>query len=383
LMKLQRLLSEEYGENHFNAAANPLLYFQILFLTCQFEAAVSFLSRFDTLRSHAAHIVIALHSHNLLLSSDTLHSKLLTTEAADENNVAKIDRLNFPQLIMLYTRKFELTDPREALNYFYALKDIRTDGESLFFHCVSELVRECCEFEMLLGKLNADGSRKPGAVDRYCVGDTKKLISKVAADTEGKGLYEDAIQLYDLGGNADKVISLLNKLLSPVISGSDETNPDRLRLKTLAVNIAQRYRSQAMKASQHLRSTFHLLLDLLTFFDLFHNSKVEQALDVLRELQIIPTSTEQVQTKVNAFKLYSDEVRQNISDILLATMTLLMKQCNQQNNINKSVLNKSGSIVCSNARRYARALLTFAGMIPYHLPGDTTARLVQLEVQMN
>ena len=31
-------------------------------------------------------------------------------------------RLNLARLIMLYTRKFEATDPKEALNYFYFLR---------------------------------------------------------------------------------------------------------------------------------------------------------------------------------------------------------------------------------------------------------------------
>lgn len=33
-----------------------------------------------------------------------------------------IRRLNFIRLLMLYTRKFEATDPREALQYFYFLR---------------------------------------------------------------------------------------------------------------------------------------------------------------------------------------------------------------------------------------------------------------------
>lgn len=33
-----------------------------------------------------------------------------------------IRRLNFVRLLMLYTRKFESTDPREALQYFYFLR---------------------------------------------------------------------------------------------------------------------------------------------------------------------------------------------------------------------------------------------------------------------
>ena len=31
-------------------------------------------------------------------------------------------RLNFARLIKSYTRKFEITDPREALQYFYLLR---------------------------------------------------------------------------------------------------------------------------------------------------------------------------------------------------------------------------------------------------------------------
>lgn len=31
----------------------------------------------------------------------------------------------------------------------------------------------------------------------------------------------------------------------------------------------------------------------------------------------------------------------------------------------------------------ARALVTFAGLLPYRMPGDTNARLVQLEVMMH
>lgn len=36
-----------------------------------------------------------------------------------------VRRLNFIRLLMLYTRKFESTDPREALQYFYFLRYIK------------------------------------------------------------------------------------------------------------------------------------------------------------------------------------------------------------------------------------------------------------------
>lgn len=35
---------------------------------------------------------------------------------------APMRRLNVARLVMLYTRKFEATDPKEALHYFYFLR---------------------------------------------------------------------------------------------------------------------------------------------------------------------------------------------------------------------------------------------------------------------
>jgi hypothetical protein len=50
---------------------------------------------------------------------------------------------------------------------------------------------------MLLGVLQNDGSRRPGAVDKFQL-DTQKIIEMVANDTEKKGQFEDAVRLYDL-----------------------------------------------------------------------------------------------------------------------------------------------------------------------------------------
>ena len=42
--------------------------------------------------------------------------------STDSNDAAPLRRLNYPRLITIYTRKFEITDPREALEYFYLLR---------------------------------------------------------------------------------------------------------------------------------------------------------------------------------------------------------------------------------------------------------------------
>lgn len=64
--RLQTMICEEYGEAHFNAGEQPHLYFQLLALTGQFEAAVEFLSRFERYRTHAVHVALALAELGLL-----------------------------------------------------------------------------------------------------------------------------------------------------------------------------------------------------------------------------------------------------------------------------------------------------------------------------
>ena len=138
-------------------------------------------------------------------------------------------------------------------------------GQDLFDSCVSELVMESREFEMLLGRIQPDGSRKPGCIDKF-QRDTSETIGFIASEAESKGLYEDAVRLYDLAKvsmmlydegepprltslllpgscpqNHGKVLEVINKLLSNVASAPTTPQSDRDRLQTLALSIAERF----------------------------------------------------------------------------------------------------------------------------------------------
>lgn len=138
------------GESHFSASQQPFLYFQVLFLTAQFEAAVAFLFRVERLRSHAVHMALVLYELRLLLKSSGQSAQLceynhlcfvgycrrlrrkfwfkkcvhmiICAVSQEPGDPPMVRRLNFIRLLMLYTRKFESTDPREALQYFYFLR---------------------------------------------------------------------------------------------------------------------------------------------------------------------------------------------------------------------------------------------------------------------
>ncbi|XP_078067157.1 nuclear pore complex protein Nup93 [Mustelus asterias] len=383
LPQLQSQLVEEYGESHFSANQHPFLYFQVLFLTAQFEAAIAFLFRMDRLRCHAVHVALVLYELKLLLKSSAQSAQLLSQNSADPR---PIRRLNFIRLLMLYTRKFEPTDPREALQYFYFLRN-ETDshGENMFMRCVSELVIESREFDMLLGRLEKDGSRKPGVIDKFA-GDTKAVISKVASVAENKGLFEEAVKLYDLAKNPDKVLELMNKLLSPVIPQISAPQSNKERLKNMALSVAERYRNRGVAAEKSIDCTFYLLLDLITFFDEYHSGNIDRAIDVMERLKLVPLSQESVEERVAAFRNFSDEIRHNLSEVLLATMNILFTQYKRLKGTSPATPARPQCVMedrDSQLRSQARALITFAGMIPYRMAGDTNARLVQMEVLMN
>jgi len=366
---LQTLLTEEYGEAHFSASEQPLLYFQVLFLTGQFEAAIDFLFRTgDPLCVHAVHLALALFETGLLRTPESVQAPLISKEARDK---PPSRRLNVARLVMLYVKHFECTDPKEALQYLYFLREMKGGrSETLFMSCVGELVLESREFDLLLGQLMPDGSRTPGLVDKFGdLVDTGKIIEFVAADSEERGLLEDAVQLYDLAKKHAKVVDLLNKLLSQVISAPPISESNRERLQRQAVNIARRYKTSSTALGKEGISTLFLLLDLATFFDLYHSNRFSEALTTIEKVKIIPLAQSEIDYLVSEFKLLDDCIRRNIPDILLGVMTILHSQ--YKSHSHQSIRDK------------ARSLITYAGMIPYRLPGDTTARLVQMEVLMS
>ncbi|XP_021390887.1 nuclear pore complex protein Nup93 isoform X2 [Lonchura striata] len=368
LSQFQKQLLEDYGESHFAVNQPPFLYFQVLFLTAQFEAAIAFLFRTERLRCHAVHVALVLFELKLLLKASGQSAQLLSHEAGDPPGVR---RLNFVRLLMLYTRKFESTDPREALQYFYFLRNEKdSQGENMFLRCVSEIVIE---------------SREPGVIDKF-TSDTKSIINKVASAAENKGLFEEAAKLYDLAKNPDKVLELMNKLLSPVVPQISTPQSNKERLKNMAHSIAERYKAQGISAKKSIDSTFYLLLDLITFFDEYHAGHVDRAFDIIERLKLVPLSQDCVKERVAAFRNFSDEIKHNLSEVLLATMNILFTKYKRMKGTSPTTPARPQRVMedrDSQLQSQARALIMFAGMIPYRTSGDTNARLVQMEILMN
>lgn len=73
-------------------------------------------------------------------------------------------------------------------------------GRNLFLTCVSDLAIECRDYDLLFGKMQRNGVHSRGLIDQFDSNeiDVQKAYELVGDELIKRGLFEDAIKLYDL-----------------------------------------------------------------------------------------------------------------------------------------------------------------------------------------
>ncbi|KZC06930.1 PREDICTED: nuclear pore complex protein Nup93-like [Dufourea novaeangliae] len=376
---LQTTISEIYGESYYHAHEQPFVYFSMLFLTGQFEAAIEFLARGAGARllPHAVHLAAAMHEHNLLGVSQSVLAPLLSVDPADK---PPAKRLNFARLILLYVKRFDSTDPKECLHYLFLLRNMKDPHDrNMFAASTAEMVVDAslANRTQLVGKIDKD-RWIPGVLDQFQI-NTQDVIN-ISADTlYRKGLLEDAVTMYDLAGNHEKVLSLLCTLLAQVVS--QNSSALRSRLQLTSTDISTRYQGIEIQAPSELVSAFHTLRHLMVFFDQFHNEQYQSALRTIGKSKLLPLHVRKVDERVNALRRVSPEVAGTLADVLLATMTILYRQYQKLRSMEPGD-EEARKQQLLDLREQARALTSFAGTLPYRMPNETNSKLVQMEILM-
>jgi nuclear pore complex protein Nup93 len=301
LPALQTMILEQYGEKHFNANEQPHLYFQILVLTGQFEAGIEFLSRFERFRTHAVHFALALNELHLLTGPRNVQEPLLSVDIEDPKPVR---RLNIARLVMLYVNKFEISDPSEALQYYYFLRHlVDSDGKNLFLSCVADLVTENLNYELIFGRMQLNGMRSRGLIDQFDgVINVQSACNSIADGLVKKGLFEDAIKMYDLAGNQEQTLRYIVTMLSQVVHQPSKPGSMKERLQQLTVEISERYRSMEINCDPQILKTFNVFKSLMAFFECYHDNKHEEALEILGQTKLVPLSMNDLDVCVQNFK---------------------------------------------------------------------------------
>ncbi len=236
-------------------------------------------------------------------------------------------------MLRQYVSSFAMTDCIDALNYYCTIHDSSEapDSPSQRNLCVKDLLLETREFDVVVDRISVlllsqvllgDMSSRVGQIEELLGNETARSIIELAGlDCEGNGRYEDAIRLYDLSKNYDKVLDILNNQLGRVLT---VRGAERDRLVALASFMYQKYRQQVNVKDRALMVTFEQLLSLISFFDLYHSGRFTEALQLIESLEIIPFDN-RTEKKAESFKLLDHSIKRNFADILLASMDLLYK----------------------------------------------------------
>lgn len=295
-------------------------------------------------------------------------------------------RLNMARLILLYVKKFEVSDPAEAMQYFYFLRNLRDPtGRNLFLVCISDLAIECRDYDLLFGKIQQNGVRGRGLIDQFegIDIDAKIAANLVAEELVKKGIFEDAVKLFDLADNYEQAIHYTSLMLSQVVHQPSQAGGLRERLVVKAGELANRYASADFKClDPQILNTFNLMRDLAAFFDQYFNQNHQFAMEILEKTKLVPLRLTEVETAISNFKKLSGEISKVFPEVLLATMDILFKK---YKSLKSKELKQFGGQdrQVEFLREQAKALTNIAAMIPYRMPGDTNNRLVQTEILMN
>lgn len=106
-------------------------------------------------------------------------------------------RINIARLIMIYVKKFEITNQLEALHYYFMLRYLNHGKKNLFMLSISDIAQETKAYDYLFGRMQQNGVRTPGIVDQFITTSltVEGLCEMLARDLQGTYLINSVYRL--------------------------------------------------------------------------------------------------------------------------------------------------------------------------------------------
>ncbi|KAG5438139.1 hypothetical protein PCANB_002990 [Pneumocystis canis] len=400
-----------FGAKHFNPkGTNPIVYFQLLLLSGQFERAVHYLYSYYPV--DAVHFAIALAYYGLLhipSISDSSETELLSI---NDNNIAC---LNFSRLLCVYAKTFQKSDPKFAIDYLCLIclngdlsSPIGNTQKKICYEAIKELVLNTRDFAQLLGDVKADGTREPGIIEKkleliqlHSESEYLKTITEQAAiQADDDGRTADAILLYHLSEDFDTVVSIINKVLgealsSPGFKSYTESNDTSLKTnlslmamedpKRLAQNMMSVYFNNVgiySKISPINRDACKTLLKMADARTAYIEGKWEQSLMIIEQLNIIPLDYNAdigaIKKQAQEFGSLHESIARNVPGLLVMSMESLYKL---NNKLKLSPFSDSSrNTKLTELRKRAKSAMVYAGMIQYRMSSEVYSHISRLDV---
>ncbi|KAF7720998.1 hypothetical protein EC973_005635 [Apophysomyces ossiformis] len=404
LSDLQNLFVR-FGSARFDPnSVSPWTYFKILLLTLQFERAVNYLYKHEKTRLEAVHFAIALVYYGLLrIPAQPLTASIDLLILEDDSRVS----LNFTRLIYQYIRLFSTSNPRQALQYLFLLtlySDCREatgcDMTSVCYMYIRDLLLTSKEFKALLGSKTSEYNREPGYIDHYkdLLGISNEneyaqaLLMPIAEKCELEGRYVEAVAVYELTWDYNKVIDILNKELGDALQQQavERAATPQETAKDEVINFA-RTTLERYERQQHIGAIIHdskkyttrLLIQFLRARKLYEEGLYEQSLQLVYQTGVIPLHDNmiQVQQAADNFAHLENTISKSIPDLLVMVMDMLYKLWRTYT-LSRVNLGASAHQTIASLEEHVRALLSFVGTIQFKIPADTITKLNRAEMMM-
>lgn len=206
LSKLQKTITE-LGPDYFCQKNDPLYYLKVCILSGLYEHAIQYLSSIGESHSvdwtcEAVHICIVLMYNGLIKLNEEMKPFLLS-------------------LLERHWMRFIKTSSQVSFHYILLLNLLGDDGVSL--SAMKNWILTTKEYAFAFGKCSLDGTFTSGNLDKWSflfpdMSQNGSLACTVALESgsraESEGNYEDAIVLFHIGGDHQRVISLLCQQIS-------------------------------------------------------------------------------------------------------------------------------------------------------------------------
>ncbi|KAI9494890.1 Nup93/Nic96-domain-containing protein [Zychaea mexicana] len=407
LNDIQKLILS-FNPNEFDQnGTNPRNYFMVLLLTLQFERAVNYLYKNEKTRVEAVHFAIALAYHGLLrIPVNLLTSSIDLLIVEDDERVS----FNFSRLIYQYIRIFAASNEQNALNYIYLLtlysdwqRHDSDDMITLSHTYIQELVLGSKDPKAILGVRSPEQGRQRGWLDAHkeLIGITSErafvqaILQPLAEKYAQEGRYSEAVFVYELTGDYNEVVDILNKQLGDALQQPRATDPDQmlrrrasdeeiinLSLKTLGDYEKQQHIGVLIKESK--KHTVRVLIDFLRSRSLYEEGSFEQALHVIHQSGVIPLQDDLglVQRTAEQFERLDEGISKNVPDMLLMVTDMLFKLWTTFTGP-QLVSQPAAKETVARIEENIRAVLAFVGLIQFKMPADTVTKLNKAEMMMS
>ncbi|OJJ46339.1 hypothetical protein ASPZODRAFT_132408 [Penicilliopsis zonata CBS 506.65] len=390
-------------------------YFLLQVLGGMFEQAVSYLGSYAPVS--AVHFAIALSYYGLLRVSD-FHT---SGEEILSYTVKQYPQINFGYLITQYTQDFRTGFVEAAVDYFILIclnsdlpGSIGKSHASVCHEALREFILETRSFAKLLGDIRSDGMRIKGAIEQRLglikLIDQEEFLKTItvqaAAVADDKGLTADAVLLYHLAEDYDRVIIIINRSLSDAAAveiGGPAWKLQPLRPRTneapydhgsgqlgqvepgsslsltsvedpvvLARNMISLYNSNALyyqRIRQVNRDACGVLLRMMEAKTELEAGKWTAALDAINELNILPLrakgSVPYIRGAAQAFASLPQVISRNVGNVIMWSITCIGYE--RQRLASGAYENEITQSLADELLVMGKDLMVFAGMVKYKL----------------